>query len=530
MVTLHEEAPRGADRACFARLLALARPRLGSFDAFGLCVIVRTAARLATRLGSEDLQAWCEAAGRRLDSFNPQDLANSVFSVGVAGQRLPDASLPAFCAAIRRLAPRMNTQEQANALLGLAYTLPRGTAAPRRPGKQRDMEAAAEAVLRARWPPRSAFKHQELANLAWTFSKLTGFPAWERCEAQLWELFSEAADRAFQLPPQELSNLCLAMATTTFFHPQALSTLVAAAAACAPHLDEQHLDNILSSAATLPHRVSEAGAAAGTEEQRPCVHPEHVAALREELLHRLLLQEGRPSGAKGYAPTAAGICHAVWGLAVLQACTAEVCHAAMAALQRLREAGSPDEDMGHVQLHDAHLQLAAEGWQVELPPALEARARRAMGRLRDTVGVSELHREVSAALQAARVEHSVEFRPEGSYRSVDIALPAERIAIEVDGPYHFAVNQVHGRHWRLGTTSARDRLLGALGWRVLIVDWQAWRKLPQESAARQRWLLAQLAAVRACSAGGSGGDGSKPPLAERQPRPGPPLHAQARQQ
>lgn len=64
---LHEAAPLGSDQTCFARLLDLARPLLGSFDTFGLCIVVRTAARLGTRLGGEDLLAWCQAAERRLD-------------------------------------------------------------------------------------------------------------------------------------------------------------------------------------------------------------------------------------------------------------------------------------------------------------------------------------------------------------------------------------------------------------------------------------------------------------------------------
>lgn len=63
-------------------------------------------------------------------------------------------------------------QEQANTLLGLAYMLRRGTGAPLGQDAQRDVEAAAVAVLQAWWPPRSAYKHQELANLAWAFSKV----------------------------------------------------------------------------------------------------------------------------------------------------------------------------------------------------------------------------------------------------------------------------------------------------------------------------------------------------------------------
>jgi len=47
--------------------------------------------------------------------------------------------------------------------------------------------------------------------------------ALQRCVPQLWALFDEALPRAGRLPPQELSNLILAMATSTLFHPRALA-------------------------------------------------------------------------------------------------------------------------------------------------------------------------------------------------------------------------------------------------------------------------------------------------------------------
>lgn len=46
----------------------------------GLVVIVRTAAKLGARLPAPLLRGWAAAALRRLPEFNPQDLANSLFS------------------------------------------------------------------------------------------------------------------------------------------------------------------------------------------------------------------------------------------------------------------------------------------------------------------------------------------------------------------------------------------------------------------------------------------------------------------
>ena len=43
---------------------------------------------------------------------------------------------------------------------------------------------------------------------------------------------------------------------------------------------------------------------------------------------------------------------------------------------------------------------------------------------------------------------------------------AKRVAIEVDGPYHFALNSNH----LTGSTALKHRLLKALGWEVVSVS------------------------------------------------------------
>lgn len=124
---------------------------------------------------------------------------------------------------------------------------------------------------------------------------------------------------------------------------------------------------------------------------------------------------------------------------------------------------------------------------------------------------------------------------QAGHQSIDIALPDECIAIEVDGPHHFAgkqalclqglrlaarqaawqggqptsllprpnapcwtlaceqmwlmmpphspipapaVDAVGGVHWPLGRTDARNRMLQAQGWLVLQVEGCVWKQLP----------------------------------------------------
>jgi len=57
------------------------------------------------------------------------------------------------------------------------------------------------------------------------------------------------------------------------------------------------------------------------------------------------------------------------------------------------------------------------------------------------------------------------------------------------------VNTVHGRHWPLGRTAARNRLIRTQGWRLIILDCWTWSRLAG-SKQRQEWLLQQLAAAR----------------------------------
>lgn len=101
-------------------------------------------------------------------SFNPQDLANSLYSIGLLGQRLGPPVRASFCAAVRQRCRHMKPQEQANTLLGLAYQFGERHRDQAPPG---DVEEAAVAVLQAAERSLQAMSHQELANTAWAFSK-----------------------------------------------------------------------------------------------------------------------------------------------------------------------------------------------------------------------------------------------------------------------------------------------------------------------------------------------------------------------
>ncbi len=57
--------------------------------------------------------------------------------------------------------------------------------------------------------------------------------------------------------------------------------------------------------------------------------------------------------------------------------------------------------------------------------------------------------------------------------SIDLAIVGRRIALELDGPSHFTTNTLEP----LGHTRLRDRLLSAMGWRVVSIPFCEWDRL-----------------------------------------------------
>jgi len=117
------------------------------------------------------------------------------------------------------------------------------------------------------------------------------------------------------------------------------------------------------------------------------------------------------------------------------------------------------------------------------------------------VRVSGLQREVARTLgDALGVPAALEARVGGGLASVDLAIAADamarlpgaprlRTALEVDGPRHFV--RCGNALRPSGATLLRNRLLAALGWRVVALPFYAWPGEAQ-GAGRARVLTALL--------------------------------------
>ena len=107
---------------------------------------------------------------------------------------------------------------------------------------------------------------------------------------------------------------------------------------------------------------------------------------------------------------------------------------------------------------------------IVLPPAVHQMALDAFKEAASKATVSTGQREVGESLRRLRMSHELEHSTAGGLFRIDLAIVDQRIAIEFDGPSHFTTNTLEP----LGHTRLRDRLLSAMGWRVVSIPFFEW--------------------------------------------------------
>ena len=127
-----------------------------------------------------------------------------------------------------------------------------------------------------------------------------------------------------------------------------------------------------------------------------------------------------------------------------------------------------------------------------LPPALRERCRDALRAVASGTAemaaapASRLQQSVGRALGRLGVSAAAEHALAEGY-SVDFALVDERVAIEVDGPSHFALSGDGAGRRPVGKTVIKRRQLAALGWRLVSVTAADWDPLaaPRDGSSRE---------------------------------------------
>jgi hypothetical protein len=91
------------------------------------------------------------------------------------------------------------------------------------------------------------------------------------------------------------------------------------------------------------------------------------------------------------------------------------------------------------------------------------------------VAVSNGQREAGESLRRLGIPHKLEYITADGLFSIDLAIADRHVALEFDGPSHFARNTLEP----LGHTRLRDRLLSAMGWHVVSIPFFEWDRLHQ---------------------------------------------------
>eukprot|EP00741_Cyanophora_paradoxa_P004553 tig00000808_g4422.t1 len=309
------------------------------------------------------------------------------------------------------------------------------------------------------------FTSQGLSNLAWACATVSFMDG-----PFLRALAEEAAARIAEFNPQELSNTAWALASLGYDEPGAFDAITAAARASAGEMTGQGLSNILLAVANVQH---------GTE-----------AGFVEALVEAAL---ARPD------ITTQGFANCCFALTML---------ARTDLLERFlreqRAALRPEELVKEdcVQLGIVRLALRLQAPELLplLPPEVCARIDEQHAAMALTPPASsELHVAIAAEVEGVRAGAVHEFFLEGYF--LDLVFPGHRTALEVDGPAHYLTS---GRV--NGATELKRRLLAALGWRVLTVEYREWAAL-RSRTARHAFLEHLLA------------DAPPPPPADPAPAP-----------
>jgi hypothetical protein len=337
------------------------------------------------------------------------------------------------------------------------------------------MGAAKEMINRLKSPDTPRFKAQELSNILIAFARGNIMHP-ELMQSMEDELCEGNGDRLVDFSSQALGNTLWAFATLRWYPVRLLPIITRVIGKRAHELTAQEISNSIWAYARFAY------------------HPGRLMAIFIQEI------ESRVEEFSGQSCT-----NLLWAMAVL---TATHCKAFVMLLDRFKVLDAGGEyfvELQYCQVLQAALLAQFErrgsgstGWrpEVDLKEETVDRALAFWGQQqKESSKVSAFHLDVSDALNSLGVEHHIEFLTANDLFSVDIAIVDggdKKIAVEVDGPYHFPVNS----RTPLGHTMIRRRLLRASGWTVIPVPWFDWFAI-ETSEQRANYLAKKLAMVDA---------------------------------
>ena len=303
------------------------------------------------------------------------------------------------------------------------------------------------------------FKPQELANVTWSCARLQYYNA--QFLDRIGDLVSSKMD-SFQ--GQNLSNILWAFGKLRHLHKRLMYTASLAAPSKMSSFSHQHLSNILWSYATLNFEASSM-----------------FSCFKQEIIEQM---EKVPMVAEQLA-------NVIWALAIANEMDQNTWNLMIKQIDS-STSNSSTKDETLTQVFQAQMLLNArqpESHAWMMPQDLAMAAKSAWQKATKNVSISDFHKSVSSCLTCGLgKDHEIEYLTSDACFSIDIAIPSEHIALEIDGPQHFTRSEEP-----LGDTLARNDLLKARGWRVITVPYFAW---PQDKAMQKTLISQLLSSVR----------------------------------
>ena len=442
------------------------RPRLSSFKQQELSACLWSCAALDWSPGTDWLRAHEVVWRDRLHTASPQSLSTALLAWSKL-RHMP-LRLQWYGTCLRARLHEASPQAVANALcaFGTFFTAARHEAAtPREDAAAMEHAAPSMDVLDALASHVIShiqeFNPGEITQTLWGFATL-GYDPGMRWRATLATVTAgdNSSTHLRRFAPAELSSSLWAFATLGVSPGLAwLEHWERAAESQWPQFEARHAVNVAWAAVVLqPLSCSQGAEVLSRLSSRAWEHARHLLAAASQTADSDLLP------------------HAGWCAlyqAALVACAEQHAHTAESASDEGASTG-----------------IACDAL---LTPGGAARAAAAWRAQTKVTRTSGLQRDVSHVLFAGLgVPHTLEKRLPGGLASVDIAIEPPmggrvlRIALEADGPRHFLRNRPRQPK---GSTLLRNRLLAALGWRVVVVPYFDW---PQDDFDARVTLLHDL--------------------------------------
>ncbi|KAJ1637619.1 hypothetical protein T492DRAFT_951060 [Pavlovales sp. CCMP2436] len=520
----------GQHEPALHRLQVSVSERIGDFRARELANTAYASACLPYAPALELLEKVRDHALAHASSFQPHELASLAWGFARSGVH-PGPIFTLVEAEARGKLSRFKAVDLAS--LAWAFAKEGSGAHPQADALFGELAREAEGRI-------GEFSARSLFNLAWAFATS------RRSDERLFHAIACAATPLVShFSPQELCIIAWAVGRTRARQPEFLRELAAAAAPNACELDPKHVVMLLWSAVRCGVTDAALLRALSREVQRTAEQYEPLelalvlwaatktscpqfdasplfAAAATEIAPRTNACDIRALSLLTYAASISGhaqeatplfealeyelparaasvrlpdLVRIVWALAVAGRLPPLLVGALFERVNALDATALQGESVRlHVQLHQLVLSLRylAPHLALALAPEHAAACARALRHDSAVCGPSALHFSVSASLGAAGVAHENEYVVPELGSTVDIVLtnfpadadpgsepliPREPLLIEVNGPHHYLPSGA------LRPASALKLAhLRAAGWRVLTIEHEEWRALPNEPA------------------------------------------------